>query len=808
METDDPNAYLPYDYQEKTYSFCSSHCLNKFKASPEEYLGNASRNRVSPAPGTAPAQPASEYWCPMCPEVRSSSPASCPKCGMALEPSLPAVFPSGGKWTCPMHPEVMEDGPGACPFCGMDLEPVRPEEKSGDDAEYGYMKSRFIVSLLLTVPLMILAMREMLPLFSHAYVMRNTGTLRLIEMLMATPVVLWGAWPFFVRAWASFKVMSLNMFTLISLGIFVSYGYSLVAIFFPRIFPPSLRGMDGYIGLYFEAAAAITTLVLLGQVLELKARSRTGEAIRSLLNLAPKKAVRLRTDGTDEEVSLEAVLPGDRLRVLPGARIPADGIVVQGKSSVDESMITGEGLPVEKNPGDPVTGATVNSTGSFVMEAKKVGADTLLAQIVALTAQAQRSRAQIQRIADTVAGYFVPAVILISGASFLLWTIYGPEPRLSHAVVAAVSVLLIACPCALGLATPVSIIVASGRAASMGLLYKNAEAIEALAKIDTLVVDKTGTITEGRPVVTHIRTAGTWDEKTLLSIAASLGKVSEHPLSQAIMKDAQVKGAPVHEVREFSSHPGKGITGTVLNKNISLGSKRFFDEKGISTGVFEKEAAALEAQGKTVLYVAEESLLAGFICVSDTIKESAPAAISTLHGLGIRILMLTGDTKAAADTVARDLRIDEVSAELLPAQKEEVIARLQGEGRVVAMAGDGINDAPSLARADVGIAMGNGTDIAMESAHVTLVKGDLRGIVTAVLLSRKTMKNIKQNLFFAFIYNALCIPVAAGALYPFLGLMLSPMIAAAAMSLSSVSVISNALRLKSVSLATLYEEPK
>jgi Cu+-exporting ATPase len=591
------------------------------------------------------------------------------------------------------------------------------------------------------------------------------------------------------------------MFTLIGLGVAVSYGYSLVATLFPGIFPHSFRGMDGTIGVYFEAAAVITTLVLLGQVLELKARSKTGEAIRSLLSLAPKTARKIREDGGEEDVPLALVYPGDRLRVLPGEKVPTDGVVLEGSSNVDESMITGEPVPVKKTAGEPVVGGTINGNGSLVIEAKKVGADTLLAQIVSLTAQAQRSRAPIQRLADVVSGYFVPAIVIISLITFGLWVWVGPEPRFAYAIIAAVSVLIVACPCALGLATPVSIMVATGKGATMGLLFRNAEAVETLGRIDTLVVDKTGTITRGKPVLTHVGALSGWDEKTLLSYAAGIEKASGHPLAQAVINGALERGAPVAEVRDFISIPGKGVRGTISGRQVILGNQVFFQEEGISSGVFAGEADILRERGHTIMLVAVDGKPAGFLAVSDPIKETSFEAIKALHRQGIRIVMLTGDHTSTARAVAGQLGIDEVVAEVLPADKESVIQRLQNEGRIVAMAGDGINDAPSLARAHVGIAMGDGSDIAMESAQVTLVKGDLKGIVSALILSRATMRNIKQNLFFAFVYNALSVPIAAGALYPFFGIVLSPMIAAAAMSVSSVSVISNALRLKGTAVS-------
>lgn len=801
MTTQDPDAYLKYDYQGKTYYFCSSHCLNKFKNNPRIYTGES-----APAPAGMPAEgvktSGNDYFCPMCPEVHSTKPTSCPKCGMALEPVIPGGFPGSSRWTCPMHPEVIRDEPGSCPLCGMALEPMEASgQMEEENAEYSYMKNRFLVSLVLTVPLLLIAMRHMIPGSEALHTFASPRTFLFAEFILASPVVLWGAWPFFVRAWQSLVYRSLNMFTLISLGVAVSYLYSLVALFFPGIFPGTLKTMDGLVGVYFEAAAAITTLVLLGQVLELKARSKTGEAIRSLLNLAPKKARRINADGSEEDVSLDLVHPGDRLRVLPGDKIPTDGIVIQGRSNVDESMITGEPVPVEKKDGDRVVGATLNGTGSLVMKAEKVGADTMLAQIISLTANAQRTRAPIQRVADVVAGYFVPAVVTISLLSFAIWLWIGPEPKLAFAVIAAVSVLIIACPCALGLATPISIMVATGKGATMGLLFRNAGAIETLGKIDTLVVDKTGTLTLGKPSLTHIQPLSGKDKKTLAGYAGSLERASEHPLAQAVTKGALDLGADLMDVEDFSSVTGKGIMGTVGAHRIVLGNLMLMEDEGIPMHALAGQAQDLQEQGRTVMYMAVDGTLEGILGVSDPIKESSHEAIARLHKEGIRVVMLTGDHNSTASAVAKQLKIDNFVAEVLPADKEEAVARLQKEGRLVAMAGDGINDAPSLARADVGIAMGDGSDIAVESASVTLVKGDLRGIVSAILLSRATMRNIRQNLFFAFIYNALCIPIAAGILYPFLGIILSPMIAAAAMSLSSVSVITNALRLRKLPVA-------
>ncbi len=800
MVTTDANAYLPLEYRGKTYYFCSEHCRKKFRQNPEKYLHPA-EDRVALAAGTADR--AQGYCCPMHPEVLSPVPASCTKCGMALEPVIPGTFPGPRQWTCPMHPEIVRDEPGSCPLCGMALEPVSPSEAGEEEnAEYRDMKTRFMVSAVLTLPVALISMRTMIPGGSFLDALAPAGAFLWIELLLATPVVLWGGWPFFVRAWQSLVFKSLNMFTLIGLGVAVSYGYSLVAALFPGIFPESFRGADGTIGVYFEAAAVITTLVLLGQVLELKARSKTGEAIRSLLNLAPKKARRIDAQGREEDIPLDMVHPGDRLRVLPGEKVPTDGTVLEGSSNVDESMITGEPVPVQKLFGDPVVGGTINGNGSLVMEATRVGTDTLLAQIVALTAQAQRSRAPIQRLADAVSAYFVPVIVLVALLTFGLWVWIGPEPQFAYAIIAAVSVLIVACPCALGLATPVSIMVATGKGATMGLLFRNAEAIETLGKIDTLVVDKTGTLTRGKPALTHVRAAGGLDEKSLLGYAASIEKASGHPLAQAVVTGALDRGAPIGGIQDFTNVPGKGVVGAVSGHRVILGNRALFDDQEVSVSELAEEAVAVRKKGQTTMFVAVDGRPAGFLGVSDPIKETSFEAIRTLHHLGIRIVMLTGDHEATARAVAGELGIDEVVADVLPADKESIVRRLQEEGRIVAMAGDGINDAPSLARAQVGIAMGDGSDIAMESAQVTLVKGDLKGLVSAILLSRATMRNIKQNLFFAFVYNALSVPIAAGALYPFFGIILSPMIAAAAMSLSSVSVISNALRLKGKTIDT------
>lgn len=702
-------------------------------------------------------------------------------------------------YTCPMHPEVVQDAPGSCPKCGMALEAqIISLEAEEDNSEYLDMRKRFIFGAILTVPLVLIAMRAMLPGGHLIDSLAPARTLGWWELVLATPVVLWAGWPFYVRAVQSLINKSLNMFTLIGLGVSVAYIYSLVAVLFPAIFPATMRGEGGAVAVYFEAAAVIVTLILLGQVLELKARSQTGAAIKALLGLAPKTARKINDDDTEEEIPLEHVLSGDVLRVRPGEKVPVDGEVVSGSSSVDESMISGEPIPVKKQAGDKVVGATVNSTGALTIRAEKVGSDTLLARIVQMVAEAQRSRAPIQKLADLVAGYFVPVVIGIAVLAFGVWYVVGPEPRLAYALIAAVSVLIIACPCALGLATPMSIMVATGKGATMGVLFKNAEAIETMRKIDTLVVDKTGTLTLGKPKLTGVVSAAGMAEATLLRFAASLEKSSEHPLAAAIVAGAEERSIESITPDDFNSVTGKGVTGTVDGTPVLLGNLKLMDDAGVNTGELAKRADEMRQEAQTVMFVAAGGKLAGILAVSDPIKESTPVAIKALHDEGLTVVMLTGDNRATAEAVAKKLNIDQVVAEVLPDEKAAVIKRFQDEGKMVAMAGDGINDAPALALAQVGIAMGTGTDVAMESAGVTLVKGDINGIVRARKLSRATMANIRQNLFFAFFYNALGVPIAAGVLYPAFGILLSPIIAAAAMSLSSVSVVSNALRLKTV----------
>lgn len=707
--------------------------------------------------------------------------------------------PTTARYTCPMHPEIQSPRPGNCPKCGMALEPRTVDAGQAEqNPELTDMSRRFWFAAALTVPLVIIAMGDMLPgrPVSHLFSMR---TRIIIELVLATPVCLWSAWPFYVRAVHSVKNRSLNMFTLIGLGVSVAYVYSVIAALFPDIFPASFRE-HGEVGVYFEAAAVIVTLILLGQVIELRARSRTSQAVKQLLGMQAKTARRLADDGTETDVPLDAVQIGDRLRVRPGEKIPVDGVVLEGASSVDESMVTGEPIPAEKHEGDRVIGSTINGTGGLVMRAEKVGAETLLSRIVAMVAKAQRTRAPIQKLADIIAGYFVPIVIVIAIITFIVWSLVGPEPRMTYALINAIAVLIIACPCALGLATPMSIMVATGKGASAGILFRNAEAIELMRKIDTLVVDKTGTLTEGKPKLASITTAGGIGENDLLRFAASIERGSEHPLAEAIVKGAEQQGVGLARAEDFESVTGQGVKGRVDGRDIALGNRALMDSLGVDPDPLAARAEKLRGDGQTVMFVSASGELAGLIGVADPIKHSTPDAIQALHSEHIRIVMLTGDSRTTAQAVASKLGIDEVMAEVLPDQKAGIVKRLQNEGRIVAMAGDGINDAPALAQAHVGIAMGTGADVAMESAGVTLVKGDLRGIARAWRLSRHTMTNIKQNLFFAFIYNFAGIPIAAGVLFPFFGLLLSPMIAAAAMSFSSVSVIGNALRLRSVEL--------
>jgi Cu+-exporting ATPase len=761
----------------KSYYFCSPGCAEKFRANPGAYLNKTSASQLSQI---APA---------------INAPAA-PKTASQVSGKV--------EYTCPMHPEVVAYGPGSCPICGMALEPrvITGEESEADLAELRQMSRRFWVGLVLTLPLFLIAMAEMLG-GSFELQIRFRGLYlgwAWIQMLLATPVVLWAGWPLLERGAASFARRQLNMFSLIAVGIATAYLYSVAATLAPGIFPPSFRGPHGPAEVYFEIAASITVLVLLGQVLELRARAQTSSAIRALLDLAPKTARVIRSNGVEEDIPLEHVQPGDKLRVRPGEKIPVDGVVLEGASVADESMITGEAIPVEKGSGSKVTGGTVNGTGSLVIRAERVGSDTLLAHIVRMVSEAQRSRAPIQRLADVVSGYFVPAVIVIAIVTFLVWAIIGPQPRMAHALVAAVAVLIIACPCALGLATPMAIMVGTGRGARAGVLIRNAEALEVMEKVDTIAVDKTGTLTEGKPKVVSVIALGQLDENSLLRLAASVERSSEHPLAQAVVAAANEKDLPPSSVEAFKSHTGRGVMARAEGRSVAIGNQAWLKELGITTEELAARADKLRREGQTVIFVAVDGQAAGIMGIADPIKASTPEALRALRGQGIHLVMLTGDNKTTAQAVARKLGIDEFYSEVLPEHKLKVIRKLQERGRKVAMAGDGINDAPALAQADVGIAMGTGTDVAMESGSIVLIKGDLEGIVRARRLSQATMRNIRQNLFFAFIYNARGVPIAAGVLYPFLGVLLSPMIAAAAMSFSSVSVIANSLRLRRVRL--------
>ena len=805
------------EYEGKKYYFCCAGCVEKFKTAPQSYLSKPVS--IAPAPH-AHLQPviqkpeARSYVCPMCPEVRESKPGACPSCGMALEPDTPLAT-TRTEYTCPMHPETVRSEPGSCPICGMALEPRTVTAAQEENPELRDMTRRFWISVMLTAPLLAIAMASMLwpsffvrrvdTLAGHPYQFFLWGSgLPWLEFLFATPVVLWCGLPFFERFWTSLANRSPNMFTLIGLGTGAAYVYSVVATVSPGIFPQSMHGMSGtgmYPDVYFEAAAAITALVLLGQVMELRARSRTSAAIRALLDLSPKTARLVNADGSEKDIPLDRVHPGDRLRVRPGEKVPVDGFVLEGRSSIDESMITGESIPVEKEPGSKVIGATINATGSLIMRAERVGSETLLARIVQLVGQAQRSRAPIQRLADRVAAWFVPAVVAVSVITFVAWFFMGPQPRLAHALVNAVAVLIIACPCALGLATPMAIMVGTGRGAHAGVLIKNAEALETLEKVDTLVVDKTGTLTEGKPKLAAISTLHPGKEDEILRLAASLERASEHPLGAAIVSAAKEKSLGLSDASDFSYTPGKGIQGTVEGKRVTVGNQSLM----FDIGAFSRSQTAYltaNVPGATNLAVAIDGKYAGNLSIADQLKASTPEALRSLKQHGVHIVMLTGDSHSTAAAIAEKLGLSETEfeAEVLPERKSEVVKKLQEQGRVVAMAGDGINDAPALAQADVGIAMGTGTDIAMESGGITLVKGDLTAILRARRLSHATMRNIRQNLFFAFIYNALGVPIAAGVLYPFFGILLSPIFAAAAMSFSSVSVITNALRLRNVKL--------
>jgi len=790
MMIDPADAAATHDYKGQTYYFCMTACAEKFKADPEKYLnkGQGQGQEEAVPPGTI-------YTCPMDPEVRQDHPGACPVCGMALEPDLSTAM-GRVEWTCPMHPEIVRAEPGSCPICGMALEPRTVGLDEGPNPELVDMTRRFRVSLGLSLPVFVLAMADMLGMRLAPLVdMRVTNW---IGLIFATPVVFWAGWPFFERAWASIVNRHANMFTLIGLGVGAAFLFSAAATLLPGIFPESFRH-QGVVETYFDTAVVITVLVLLGQVLELRARSRTNTAIRKLLGLAPKTA-RVIRDGQEVDIAIELVQVGDLLRVRPGEKIPVDGTVVDGRSSVDESMVTGEPLPVEKEPGSKVTGATINGTGSLTMRAERVGSGTLLAQIVRLVSEAQRTRAPIQRLADTVAAWFVPAVVLTAIGTFFVWSFVGPEPRLAHALVNAVAVLIIACPCALGLATPMAIMVGTGRGATAGVLIRNAEALERLAHVDTVVVDKTGTLTEGKPRVSQVEPAAGFDRPTVLRLAASLEQGSEHPLAAAILRAAREEGLVLAEAKDFQSTTGGGVAGTVDAHRLALGTARYLQSFGVDATPLEGTADALRREGATVVFVAVDGRLAGAVAVADPIRQTTPEALRLLGEEGVKVVMLTGDNRLTAEAVARQLGITDVRAEVLPTDKREIVRALQQRGARVAMAGDGINDAPALAEASVGIAMGTGTDVAMESAGITLVQGDLRGVVRAMRLSRATLRNIKQNLFLAFVYNSVGVPVAAGLLYPFFGLLISPIWASAAMTFSSVSVITNALRLRNVRL--------
>ncbi len=783
-------------HQSKTYYFCATRCLEKFRAEPEYYLTPLEQRTLKPA--SVPSDGGTTYVCPMDPEVSQKGPGACPKCGMALEPEDVTVLPTRTEYTCPMHPEIVQAEPGSCPICGMALEPrtVTVEEANPELVD---MTRRFRQSVVLGAPILALMISDMLPGQPLQHLVSGRA-LVWFQFLLATPVVLWTGRPLFERAWSSIVSRHLNMFTLIGLGTGAAYLYSVAATLVPGMFPDSFRAHGGELAVYFEPAVAIIALVLLGQVLELRARSRTSSALKALLGLAPKTARVIRSDGREEDIPLEQVQVGDRLRVRPGEKIPVDGAVLEGSSTVDESMVTGEPIPVEKQSGNKVVGATVNGTGSLVMRAERVGRETLLAQIVRMVSEAQRTRAPIQRLADLVAGYFVPIVIVVAIITFAIWAFFGPEPRMAYALLNAVAVLIIACPCALGLATPMSIMVGTGRGATAGVLIRNAEALETLAKVDVLVVDKTGTLTEGKPRLMAVAPLPDFSETDLLRLAAGLEQSSEHPLAAAIVSGALDRGIVPAKAQDFRSLTGKGVTGTVEGRVVSVGTARFLSESNIETTALSAQAEPLRLEGQTVMFAAIDGKPAGLLGVADPIKSTTPEAIDLLHKEGLRIVMLTGDNRVTAEAVGRRLHLDDVRAEVLPDQKTAVVKQFQSEGHTVAMAGDGINDAPALAQAHVGIAMGTGTDVAMESAGVTLVKGDLRAIARARRLSRGTMRNIRQNLFFAFVYNTLGVPIAAGVLYPFVGVLLSPMIASAAMTFSSVSVIANALRLRQLDL--------
>ncbi|MEC4674793.1 MAG: heavy metal translocating P-type ATPase [Nitrospirota bacterium] len=795
MMVDPLQAAAKYEHGGKTFYFCHPRCQERFQGDPEGYLSG----RYQPGMEAEPAKPGTSYICPMCPEVKSDKPDACPSCGMALEPSVVVLAATKTQYVCPMDPEIVQDHPGTCPKCGMALESRTITLDEAVNPELVDMTRRFWLGSALALPVFILAMSEMIPGQPLQQVLSN-NLLILVQWMLATPVVAWVGRPFFERAWASIVNRSLNMFTLIGMGTGTAYLYSTVATFMPDLFPPSFHMADGQVPVYFEAASVIIVLVALGQVLELRARSQTSSALKALLGLAPKTARLVRSDGREDDVGLEEVKVGDCVRARPGEKIPVDGVVVEGATSIDESMLTGEPIPVAKSVGDVVTGGTLNGTGTIIIEAKRVGQQTMLAKIVQMVSDAQRSRAPIQRVADVVAGYFVPIVVLVALLAFGLWAVFGPEPRLAYGLVNAVAVLIIACPCALGLATPMSIMVGTGRGARAGVLIKNAEALERLEKVDTILVDKTGTLTEGKPTLQTVMPASGFTDHELLQLAASVEKVSEHPLASSIVKGALDKNMVLSEVQEFRSQTGEGVKGLVNGKIVALGNRLFLErDLGILSrdlSSLNKQADELRAVGETVMFVAIDNKPAGLISVIDPVKPSTTDAIRELRRSGIKIVMVTGDSQGTADAVGKQLGLKEIHAEVLPEHKHQVVKQLRQKGRIVAMVGDGINDAPALAEADVGIAMGTGTDVAIESAGITLLKGDLRGVLCARNLSRATMRNIRQNLFFAFFYNLLGVPIAAGILYPFFGILLSPIMASVAMTFSSVSVIANALRLR------------
>ena len=794
MEVEPTTDAPSFVHEGVTYFFCCDHCRERFSADPSQFL----EDHGSETGTDDHSDHGATYTCPMHPEVRQVGPGSCPDCGMALEPVTVQAPRQRTEYTCPMHPEVVQDGPGTCPKCGMALEP-RTITLGEEDPEFVDMRRRFWFSAVLALPVLVLAMGDHIPGNPlNLWLSRAANTW--LQFALATPVVLWGGWPFFVRGWQSIVNRSPNMFTLIAIGVGAAFGYSIVATLAPQVFPDSFRGHGGHVDVYFEAGAVITALVLLGQVLELKARSRTSSALKQLLGLAPPTALRVGEDDDETEIPLEDVTVGMQLRVRPGGKMPVDGEVVEGTSSVDESMVSGEPIPVEKGAGSAVTGGTVNGNGTLVIEAQRVGADTLLARIVQMVADAQRTRAPIQRVADRVAAWFVPAVVLSSATTFLVWAAVGPGPAMAYGLVNAVAVLIIACPCALGLATPMSIMVGTGRGASTGVLIRDAEALELFEKINVVVVDKTGTLTEGKPKLVAVESVGGLDEDDLVRLAASLERGSEHPIAAAIVDGARARGPDLVRVEDFESIPGKGVKGSVDGRAVALGNSALFEQEGVDVTELLDPAASLRQKGQTAMFVALDGQAAGVLGVADPIKDSTPEAIRLLHEAEIGIVMLTGDNEVTARAVAAELGIDEVEAEVLPEDKGAVIERLQAQGHTVAMAGDGINDAPALALAHVGIAMGTGTDVAMESAGITLVQGDLRGIAKARLLSRGTMRNIRQNLFFAFAYNCLGVPIAAGVLYPVFELLLNPIIASAAMTFSSLSVIANALRLRNLKI--------